>query len=59
MTIRPPKAESDGIPGPGPDPLSPPIEIGVYGRSAKKLLCYWVIQVEGVWHSNHASAMSG
>src|SRR5437016_4479046 len=20
--------------------------------------CYWVIEVEGIWHSNHATAMS-
>src|SRR5687767_13523443 len=20
--------------------------------------CYWVIQVEGIWHTNHATAMS-
>ncbi len=20
--------------------------------------CYWIIQVEGIWHTNHATAMS-
>ena len=41
-----------------PPPKSITFRIVLIGLILIVVNCFWVIQVEGIWHSNHASAMS-
>jgi hypothetical protein len=62
IRLRTPEVTAPGAPR--PPSVTPPVERGVTLRSVLLGLflipinTYWVMQVEGIWHTNHCTAMS-